>query len=247
MSRPPFIISSQDVPEKADKYPASDEVLAHGRAIGQAAGLLRIGLHLERLEPGHRLSYPHAEELEEEFVYVLEGQVDAWIDGELHPMHAGDLAAFPSGTGICHTFINNGDAAARLLVGGERTNPSNRIFYPLNPERRGQMPWSHWWDDIPARALPVTTPFGSHHRRRSRRRVHGPRARRARSNSKSASRPVAATARLGNKTASSGALLSTSCVATRRRRAAACGPRPSVGEAHAAGTTSPIVVVTMPW
>ena len=104
MIRPPFIISSEDVPEAPGQYPASDEVLSHGRAIGKAAGLLKIGLHLERLQPGHRLSYPHAEELEEEFVYVLEGEVDAWIDGHLHPMKAEDLAAFPAGTGICHTF-----------------------------------------------------------------------------------------------------------------------------------------------
>jgi hypothetical protein len=58
--------------------------------------------------PGHRISWPHAESREEEFVYVLDGEVDAWIDGELHRMRAADLAAFPSGTGICHTFLNNG-------------------------------------------------------------------------------------------------------------------------------------------
>jgi len=153
MERPPFIIASESVAEEPGKYPGSDEVLSHGRAIGRAAGLLAIGLHLERLEPGQRTSYPHAEEKEEEFVFVLEGEVDAWIDGHLHRMVAGDLAAFPAGTGICHTIINNGSTEARLLVGGERTKARNRIYYPLNQERRADMPWSHWWDDIPARHL----------------------------------------------------------------------------------------------
>jgi len=153
MERPAFIISSSDIAEEAARYPHSDAVLSYGRAIGKAAGLLEIGLHLERLEPGHRTSYPHAEEKEEEFVFVLEGEVDAWIDGHLHPMKAGDLAAFPAGTGICHTFLNNGDCTARLLVGGAQTRSDNRIYYPLNPERRGDMPWSHWWDDIPQREL----------------------------------------------------------------------------------------------
>ena len=73
MSRPPFIISASDVAENPGRYPQSDEILSHGRAIGKAAGLLRIGLHLERLPPGHRTSYPHAEQNEEEFVYVLQG------------------------------------------------------------------------------------------------------------------------------------------------------------------------------
>ena len=153
MERPAFIISSSDIAEAAARYPHSDEVLSYGRAIGKAGGLLEIGLHLERLEPGHRTSYPHAEEKEEEFVFVLEGEVDAWIDGHLHPMKAGDLAAFPAGTGICHTFLNNGDRTARLLVGGAQTRSDNRIYYPLNLERRNDMPWSHWWDDIPQRKL----------------------------------------------------------------------------------------------
>jgi uncharacterized cupin superfamily protein len=153
MARPPFIISTADVPETAGKYPKSDEVLTHGRAIGKHAGLLRIGLHVCRLEPGHRTSYPHAEEDEEEFVYVLEGEVQAWIDGELHPMRAGDLAAFPAGTGISHTFLNEGDVDAVLLVGGEAGRSDSRIFYPLNPERKTQLTWSRWWSDAPARPL----------------------------------------------------------------------------------------------
>jgi uncharacterized cupin superfamily protein len=150
-TRPPFILSTKDVPEKVDQYPNSEEGLGYGRAIGRAAGLLRIGLHVMRVPPGQRISWPHAEEKEEEFVFVLEGEVDAWIDGTLHPMKAGDLAAFPSGTGVCHTFLNNGTEEARLLVGGEATKPDNRIFYPLHPRRRDDMPWSHWWDTAPAR------------------------------------------------------------------------------------------------
>jgi uncharacterized cupin superfamily protein len=148
--RPPFIISSADVPEQPGRYPGSDEMLSAGRAIGKAAGLLRIGLHIERVAPGQRTSWPHAEEDEEEFVYVLEGEIDAWVDGVVHRMKKGDLAAFPCGTGICHTFLNDGDADALLLVGGERRSDS-RIYYPLHPQRRRDMVWSRWWDDVPVR------------------------------------------------------------------------------------------------
>src|SRR5690348_5731920 len=151
MKRPPFIVSSESVPERTHQYPGSEEPMAPSRAIGRAAGLLKIGLHVQRLPPGHRTSWPHAESKEEEFVYVLEGEVDAWIDGTLHRMKAGDLAAFPSGTGICHAFLNNGTTEATLLLGGEANKSDNRIFYPHHPHRRGDMPWSHWWDDIPSR------------------------------------------------------------------------------------------------
>ncbi len=153
---PPFILRSADVAERVHTYPNSDEPMAPSRAIGHAAGLQRIGLHLARVPPGARTSWPHAEEDEEEFVFVLEGRIDAWVDGELYPMSAGDLAAFPCGTGICHTFINNGEREAVLLVGGEAAKSDSRIFYPLHPGRRGDMPWSSWWDDVPAR------PRGAH-------------------------------------------------------------------------------------
>ncbi len=97
--RPP-IVSSASVPEKVHRYPNSEEALAPSRPIGRAAGLLRIGLHVERVTPGTRISWPHAEEKEEEFVHVVDGEVEAWIDGELYPMkkdeQKSDLLSPPS-------------------------------------------------------------------------------------------------------------------------------------------------------
>jgi uncharacterized cupin superfamily protein len=152
-SRPPFIVSTSELPEYAHVYPQSKEPMGPARSAGSAAGLSRIGINLQRLPPGSRSSWPHAESDEEEFVYVIEGQVDAWIDGDIHPMRAGDFAAFPAGTGICHCFINNSTTEALLLVGGEAAKPANRIVYPLNPSRRADLKASDWWHDAPARQL----------------------------------------------------------------------------------------------
>jgi uncharacterized cupin superfamily protein len=152
-SRPPFIIASASVPENSHQYPNSAEYTGHQRAIGKAAGLLKIGVNLVRLPSGTRSSWPHAEEKEEEFVYVLEGEVEAWIDGFVHPMRSGDFAAFPAGTGICHCFINNGAREALLLVGGDASRPDNRIYYPLHLQRRHDLPSSEWWEDVPEHAM----------------------------------------------------------------------------------------------
>ena len=151
--RPPFIVSAADLPERAHVYPHSDEPMGPMRSLGAAAGLVRLGINLQRLPPGTRSSWPHAESDEEEFVYVIEGEVQAWIDGTLHAMRAGDLVAFPAGTGICHCLVNNGEREALLLVGGEANKESNRITYPLNPSRRDDMPAHYWWHDAPAREL----------------------------------------------------------------------------------------------
>jgi uncharacterized cupin superfamily protein len=152
-TRPPFIVAASSVPESSHSYPNSDEHNGYQRQIGRSAGLLRIGVNLMRLPPGERSSWPHAEENEEEFVYVLEGEVDAWIDGVVHTMRPGDLAAFPAGTGICHCFINNSDKEVLLLVGGEAAKRDSKIFYPLHPQRRNDLPWSQWWDDVPKRRM----------------------------------------------------------------------------------------------
>lgn len=151
--RPPFIRSTSEVQEHTHVYPQSSEPMGPVRRLGKEAGLERIGINIQRLPPGTRSSWPHAEENEEEFVYVLSGQVDAWIDGNIHRMEQGDLAAFPAGTGISHCFINNSEQDVLLLVGGEAPRPGSRIFYPVNPSRRQDMPEQYWWNDVPRRPL----------------------------------------------------------------------------------------------
>ncbi len=153
--RPPCITHWQDI-ESTDTahYSGDDELLAVGAPLGRHFGLTRIGIHHERLLPGRRTSYPHAESAEEEFAYVIEGTPDVWLDGQLHRLMPGDAVGFPAGTGQCHTFINNTDSEVRLLVVGEASKPENRIFYPRNPDQR--LTRDDWWEDVPAR------PMGEH-------------------------------------------------------------------------------------
>lgn len=133
--RPPFIGHYTEFMDDDDaSYPGSTELLSIGSAVGKKLGLKKIGIHIETLLPGRRTSYPHAESEEEEFAYVIEGTPHAWINGEMHPLKAGDFVAFPSGTGITHTFINNSNQRALMLVGGETRKATNKIIYPLNDE-----------------------------------------------------------------------------------------------------------------
>lgn len=132
-------------------YPGDSELLSIRAALGSRLGLQRIGIHHERLPPGRRTSYPHAESAEEEFVYVLEGTPDVWIDGTLYRLQEGDAVAFPSGTGICHSFLNNTAQEVCLLVVGERPKAENRVHYPLNPDYERTR--SDRWTDAPQRPL----------------------------------------------------------------------------------------------
>jgi len=153
MTRPTFIGNYRDLQDADDAhYEGSQELLSIGSPVGRALGLTRIGIHIETLPPGRRTSWPHAESDEEEFVYVLEGTPSVWVDGHLHLLREGDFVAFPAGTGIAHTIINNAAQTARLLVGGEANKATNRIVYPMNPERNELCREKGWlWEDAPPR------------------------------------------------------------------------------------------------
>ena len=138
--RPSFVAHWSEIERPDDShYTEDDELMSIGAPFGRHFGLTKLGIHHERLPPGRRTSFPHAESAEEEFVYVVEGEPDVWLVG------------FPAGTGIAHSFLNNTEAEVHLLVVGERHKPENRLFYPLHPDRRALH--DDWWDDHPTRAL----------------------------------------------------------------------------------------------
>ena len=154
MDRPNFVRhwSELEGPDDAH-YPGDDDLLSINAPLGRKLGLRRIAIHHERVPPGRRTSYPHAESALEEFVFVLEGTPDAWIDGHLVRLQPGDAVGFSPGTGISHTFLNNTPVEVRLLVIGEPTS-ENRIRYPLNATYEATCP-ERWVD-------PPDQPLGPH-------------------------------------------------------------------------------------
>ncbi|WP_126282233.1 cupin domain-containing protein [Burkholderia stagnalis] len=147
MQRPGYIKHWTELENPDDQhYPGDTERMEIGAPLARKLGLTRIGIHHVRLLPGRRTSYPHAESAEEEFAYVLEGTPDVWIDGNLHRLKPGDSVAFPAGTGICHTFLNNTREEVRMIVVGETPKPENRIRYPMNEayEATRKDRWADW-------------------------------------------------------------------------------------------------------
>ena len=140
-----IIVSYKEIEDDGTwHYPNSAELHAHNANFSKHFNLMRIGVHHERLPPGRRVSWPHAEADEEEFVYVIEGTPDLWLDGHLKRLQPGDGVGFPAGTGIAHTFINNTGSDVRLLVVGEASRQRSRIDYPLHPKRNAEIGERHW-------------------------------------------------------------------------------------------------------
>src|SRR6218665_3344153 len=151
--RPPFIAHYRDKLAPLD-HGGFPDMGGFAAPLGASLGLTRIGINYEITPPGSRTSFPPAEREEEEFVFVLRGTPDVWIDGILYELNEGDAVAFPSGTGIAHCFLNNSDADVHLLIVGEHLRPGNQLFYPLNPERMTMFAeWNGAWTTAPHRPL----------------------------------------------------------------------------------------------
>lgn len=115
-------------------------------------GTERLSFHWVHLPAGTRSSFPHAESLEEEVIYVHAGFPDVWIDGYLYRLKPGLVIGFPSGTGIAHCFINNTQEMCQLIVLEEKTKKENKCAFPLNPELKEKYS-NIWWDSNPDKKL----------------------------------------------------------------------------------------------
>jgi uncharacterized cupin superfamily protein len=90
------------------------------RRLGDAGGLGDFGVNLMTLPPGAWSSHRHWHSHEDEFVYVLEGEVTLVEDQGRTLLRAGECAAFPKGTRNGHHLINESSAVAIYLEVGSR-------------------------------------------------------------------------------------------------------------------------------
>ena len=85
------------------------------RRIGDALGLTRIGINCTTLAPGRESSMRHWHTHEDEFVFVLEGEVVLCTDTGEQLLTAGMCAGFPAGAPEGHHLINRSAADAVYL------------------------------------------------------------------------------------------------------------------------------------
>jgi uncharacterized cupin superfamily protein len=116
----------------ATGYPEPFRHIVAGRSfqrLGNAAGLTQYGVNLVTIAPGGASSARHWHENEDEFVYMVDGEL-VLIENEGETiMKAGDAAGFKAGVANGHQFVNRSGRDARFLVVGTRA-PSERGHYP---------------------------------------------------------------------------------------------------------------------
>lgn len=128
-----MLINPQDVPDKKkSNYPNEFKSFVVGRSkkrLGDAAGIKNFGVNLVKLEPGSCSALRHWHAKQDEFVYILEGEVTLVTNVGEQILKAGMAAGFPAGEANGHHLINRSNSVVIYLEIGDRT-PDDEVTYP---------------------------------------------------------------------------------------------------------------------
>jgi uncharacterized cupin superfamily protein len=133
MPRGSKVFRFADVPESnSSSYPLEFREVQRKRynqRLGEFGDLKNYGVNLVRVLPGGQSSARHAHSKQDEFVYVVEGELVLVTDAGRETVGPGTCIAFPAGTGDGHHFLNLTDHDASFLVVGDRA-ANDEVTYP---------------------------------------------------------------------------------------------------------------------
>lgn len=102
----------------------------HKRPLGELFGLKNFGVNLTSLDPGAISALQHRHSRQDEFIYVLEGDVVLVSGTNEWALSAGMCAGFSAG-GDSHHLENRSDQPALYLEVGDRTE-GDEVTYPFD-------------------------------------------------------------------------------------------------------------------
>ncbi len=115
------------------RYPAPYDKPCRDRfrtRLGDAAGLAQFGVNLLKLPPGTWSSQRHWHSAEDEFVFVVQGEVVLVTNAGEQTLRAGDSVGFKSGVADGHHLQNRSAREAVVLEIGSRRTEEDDVDYP---------------------------------------------------------------------------------------------------------------------
>ena len=97
--------------------------------FSDTGGLTQFGAFTETLSPGARSSLCHWHQREDEFVYMLSGQVTVYEGGVASLLNPGEAVCFKAGVPQGHYLENHTAAPATYLIVGTRLG-ADVVTYP---------------------------------------------------------------------------------------------------------------------
>jgi uncharacterized cupin superfamily protein len=128
-----MLINPENIPEKTGtNYPDEFKSIVAGRyrrRLGDVAGLKNFGVNLTRLLPGSCSALRHWHKKQDEFIYIVSGELVLVTNEGEETLTAGMSAGFPAGVANGHHLINRSNADAIYLEIGDRTL-NDEVDYP---------------------------------------------------------------------------------------------------------------------
>jgi len=119
---------------EGSSYPDAFKAAVAGRAkrrLGDALGLSHFGVNLTTIRPGAGSALRHWHTREDEFIYLLSGELVLVTDAGEQVLTAGMCAGFPAGKADGHHLVNRSARDAVYLEVGDR-DPADDVDYPDN-------------------------------------------------------------------------------------------------------------------
>lgn len=91
------------------------------KMLGDLFDLTQFGVNLTTLPPGQWSALRHWHQQEDEFIYVVSGELILIDDDGEHTLAAGMCAGFPAGVQNGHHVVNNSDQPASFIEVGTRS------------------------------------------------------------------------------------------------------------------------------
>jgi len=108
--------------------------------LGDALGLKNFGVNLTTLAPGAQSALRHWHTKQDEFIYVLKGELVLVTGAGEQVLAPGACAGFPAGRADGHHLVNRGHVEAAYLEVGDRaagdavTYPDDDLAATLTPQ-----------------------------------------------------------------------------------------------------------------
>jgi uncharacterized cupin superfamily protein len=113
--------------------PFNKAVAGRGRQrLGNAAGLTQFGVNICTLKPGAQSSQRHWHANEDEFVFVLEGEVVLCDDGGEAVLKPGDAVGWKAGVPNGHCLINRSKNDVMFLEVGSRAKREKATYSDID-------------------------------------------------------------------------------------------------------------------
>ena len=125
MNKPSTLDPKTLTPRTGTIYPAEFAGQLKGRekrGLGDAFGLTQFGVNLTTLLPGAWSAQRHWHEKEDEFVFVVDGEITLIDDAGEHVLKPGMCAGFKAGTANGHHLVNKSKSPATYVEVGTRSD-----------------------------------------------------------------------------------------------------------------------------